>query len=769
MERTFENSIKKSLILTIFTIGLSGLIAQVLLLRELLIVFAGNELSVGVILSNWLILGGLSSLIMGRWAEKIKNQVEIFIGIVILLSVSLPASIYLIRVLKNILGVAIGEGLGFSTIMYSSFLILLPVSIPNGALFALACRISSVFLGKDASSIGKVYIYATIGTILGGIIWTYLLLPFFSAFQIAIGLAMLNFFACLVLMISAQKSGVLRRIIICACGLLFAFGVYLLVAGGGNSLHRSSIEKQWEPLNVVHYQNSIYGNIVITETEDHYTFFLDGIEHITTPIPDIIAIEELVHISLLSHPNPQKLLVLGGGAGGVINEVLKHPTVEYIDYTELDPLLIGLIRKFPTPLTEMELSDSRMRVKHIDGRHFLKMTQSKYDLILVGPSNPSDVRTNRYFTKEFFSLAQDKLTEQGIFLISLPGCLIHISEELRNLNSGIFHTLKSVFPYVRVFPAAGRNLFLASENEGILKMDKEILMGRLMERKPDASTAIPWHIERILHPGWTDWFLQFIRGGTLNTNHDFEPRAVFYSLAHWNTRYAPYLRTPFQWIKTINLSMLFGIFIIFIVLFLIFRKKNKKSTALSIPLCIATTGFAGMVFDLALIFTFQAIYGYVFAWIGLLIATFMTGIAAGAMIMMAAFRRMKNDLKVFKGMDLVIICFALILPLIFILLRPVFGEPGMSSFIKGLFLFLSFFSGLLVGAQFPLANKIYLNLRGKSDITGTAGLIYGADLLGGGIGGIVGGVVLLPLLGLLGACLVIVFIKLASFVIMVSK
>jgi len=190
---------------------------------------------------------------------------------------------------------------------------------------------------------------------------------------------------------------------------------------------------------------------------------------------------------------------------------------------------------------------------------------------------------------------------------------------------------------------------------------------------------------------------------------------------------------------------------------------------LGIPLCVSTTGFAGMVFDLALIFTFQAIFGYVFAWIGLLIATFMSGIAVGAILIMSVFSKINNEIKFFIGIDIALICFALVLPLIFILLRPFLDNQFIFPFLKGLFLFLSFISGLLVGGQFPLANKIYLNLKGEANFTGTAGLIYGADLLGGGIGGIVGGIILLPLLGLLGTCLVIVFAKIASFAIIASR
>ncbi len=760
-------SMSKSLILTIFSIGFSGLVAQVLLLRELLIVFGGNELSIGIILSNWLVLGGLGSLIMAKWASKIKSGIEVLAIVAIILSLSLPLSIYLIRALKNILGVAIGEGLGFSAMLSGSFLILLPISVSNGALFTLSCKVATGIFGSDAKSVIKVYIYGTIGTIAGGIIWTYILLPHLDSFQISAAIAMLNIFAIILLLLYSPATGMLRKIIFSASSLLFIVFAYLLFSGYATGLHLTSIQDQWKPLNLLHYQNSVYGNIVVTEVEGQYTFFLDGITYSMVPIPDIVATEEFVHTPLLTHPSPERILLLG--KGGIINAILKHPSVEVVDYSELDPLLISLKRKFPVQLTRTEFDDERVRVNHIDGRQFLKISEDLYDVILVGHSNPSDVRSNRYFTEGFFRLAQNRLSYNGILVMSLPGCLTYINEELKNLHSSIFHTLKNVFPYVRAFPKQGRTLFFSSNQSDILEMNNTLLLKRLSERNLREDLTVPWHIERMLHPGWTQWFTQFIDGGSQRINHDLMPRAVFYSLAHWNTRFAPYLRLPFQWMQRLNLTILAALFIIVIAYLLLFRVKKERALHMGIPMSVATTGFAGMIFDLMLIFTFQAAYGFVFSWIGLLIASFMTGIAAGAMIILSTLEKVKNEKKLFMAFDLAIMLFSLILALIFVAFSSYLASPSAYPFLKGVFLLLSFISGFLVGGQFPLANKSYLNIKGQKEYTGTAALIYGADLLGGGAGGIIGGVILLPLLGLIGTCIILILLKLLSFVIIIDK
>jgi len=86
----------------------------------------------------------------------------------------------------------------------------------------------------------------------------------------------------------------------------------------------------------------------VVRTEDQYVFFTDGLPVVTTPVPDIAFVEEFVHFSLSAHPAPEKILFLGNGAGGAINEALKYSSVNQIDYVELDPALLRTIGRFET-------------------------------------------------------------------------------------------------------------------------------------------------------------------------------------------------------------------------------------------------------------------------------------------------------------------------------------------------------------------------------------------------------------------------------------
>ena len=757
---------KKRFSVAILVKGFSGLVAQILLLRELLIVFSGNELSIGIILANWLILGALGSYLAGRRADRSELTLEAFAVITVLFSLSLLVAIYLSRILKVAMGISIGESIGFLPMLFSSLLILSAVSILQGALFTYSCRIYSLFSSRSAASVGRVYVYETAGTIIGGITCTYLLIPHLSSFQAVTGLALLNFAICLLVLAPSWKNGLFQKTALAVLSVLIVLSGYSLYAGHADTLHHHSVNAQWKRQNVIHYQNSRYGNICVLENEGQYSFFLDGVPTLLTPIPDIPSLEEFVHLPLLAHPDPADVLILSGGAGGMINEALKHPSIEAIEYAELDPLLLDLMRKFSTPLTEFELNDRRVTIHHIDGRLLLKTTKNKYDVIFVGIQEPSNLQANRFFTREFFSLAKDSLNQGGILVLGLPGSLTYVNDELRNLNSCIFNTLGTVFSHIRAIPGDGRNLYLASDSGDVEQIDRLQIIERLSQRNITADVIVPWHIEKKLHPGWQDWFSRFLEGGTQKINSDFTPLGVFYSISHWNAVFAPSLRGAFSHFERINSTSVVILFVVLFLLYFVFRPKNRQFFRAGITLSIITTGFAGMMFDLMIIFAFQSIYGFVFSWIGILIASFMAGAACGALLITSILGRLGNVLKVFKSIESAIICFAIAIPFVFLAVPTYPGDSAVFLF-KVLFLSISFVSGFLTGSQFPLANNLYLER--SRNLSRTAGSLYASDLLGGWLGGIAGAVVLLPVLGLTGTCLTVGLLKLTSLTVISTQ
>jgi len=591
-----------------------------------------------------------------------------------------------------------------------------------------------------------VYAAETAGTILGGLILTYFFIPYLNSFQIAFIIIAGNLAICLFFL---ARSGKLIRyalfFMIMATGLFYS-------AGGIDTLHKLSIDKQWKRQEVLEYRNSIYGNIVVTEREGQYTFFYNGIPAITAPYPDITFVQEFGNIPLLFSEEPKEVLIIGGGAGGLINEILKHP-VSRVDYVELDPQIIKLVRKYPSDLTQRELSDSRVNVINLDGRFFLKTAAVKYDAVLIGLSKPQDLSINRFFTREFFSLAQGRMNKGGVLAFCLPGSLTYLSQELKDLNACILNALRDIYPYVRVIPG-DYNMFLASDSEDISAVGPAQLTQRLRQRNIKTDVLVPGYLEYRLDQRWLQWFGDSLKGATRQKNLDLRPFAVLEMVMFWNKQFAPQLGSVFKALTDLNIIFV-AIIILAITLLLIFTRPNIR---LAVAYGIATTGFFGMLANLLLVFCFQVYYGYLYQRIGILISIFMAGIAAGSILAGKLMEESRKTLRLFIGLELVIALFSFILPWL------IYGLEGYLEHAYGFFISLFFIPGLLLGLEFPLAGKIYL---GKKDDAGrVAGILYGADLMGGWVAGMIGGILLLPVLGLFNTCMIMVMFKASSLLLL---
>ena len=677
----FYHKIKEMLIITILIIGLSGIVAQILILRELLVSFSGNELTVGIILANWILAEAIGVFVAGKLIERVKFKLRLFILFIVLFCIFLPVCVYFARTFKGFLGIPYGQTVGLDAIFLVSFLVNLPVSFTHGALFSIACKLKQ--------SIGKVYAWETAGTIAGGIIFTYLLIPF-------VGFS------------------------------------------------------QWKAPGILESRNSVYGNIAVAKKAGQYTFFYNGVPVITAPYPDKQFVQEFGNLPLLFHKGAKDVLVIGGGAGGLLNEILHHP-LERVDYVELDPLLIEMVKKYPTALTERELADKRVRIFNTDGRFFVRTTHDKYDVILIGLSRPQDLSVNRLFSEEFFALVKRRFNPDGIFAIYLPGSLSYLSPELKDINASILNALKAVYGYVRIIPG-DYNILTASDSKGVMEATATMLTQRLNGRKLDPGILVPGYLEYRLNKRWVEWFQQASVGATKEINRDLRPIAVLEMLVLWTKQFSFFGSRILAVAKALNLGAI-AIVILTLTTALLLMARRSNQARLSVAYAIATTGFFGMLANIVLIFSFQVFYGYLYYKIGLLISIFMAGAAVGSLLMTRWMERIKNDGRVFVICELAIIMFALGLPW-------VINATGAYS---GIF----FIPGFLLGVQFPLASKIYI--RGKGSVGETAGALYGADLVGGWVAGMLGGIVFLPVLGLFNTCLVMVLLKLSSVIVFITS
>ncbi|MDD4939050.1 MAG: hypothetical protein PHI60_02695 [Candidatus Omnitrophica bacterium] len=730
----------------IFIIGSSGTAAQVMLLRELLVSFNGNELVLGIVLANWIIAEALGVFLIGSYIDKVKGKMNVLALLQAAFSFALPLSIYFARTLKHAMGIPSAEAMGLAGMFYSSFLIMLPVSFCHGALFSCCCKAYAEDSGDYAGAIGKTYAWETAGTLFAGVFLTYFLIPFMNSFQIAFSISILNLSACLFFI---NRLGRPVRLIVAA---LILFAAVFSSSGALNKFHGYSIRKQWDNRDILDYRNSIYGNITVIRKQGEQTFFYNGSPVITSPHPDSIFTQETAHLPLLFHEGPKDILVIGAGAGGLINEILKHP-VTRVDYAESDPLLIEMLERYPTGLTKSELEDERVNIISKDGRFFVRQTPSRYDIILIGLSNPDDLSTNRLFTKEFFDLAKKKLSEAGILAIHLPGSSTYLSGLMRDLNACVLNSLNLSFAHTRVIPG-DYNIILASDSAGIETAGSGLISGRIKQRGVNAGMLTGSYLDYKLDKGRSEWFRESLAGATERINQDFAPYAVFQMLLFWNKQFSPGFLKVMEAMGHLSLASLFFLILSLTLIILFILRGKTGFSKFSAAYGIFTTGFFGMLINLILIFGYQVIYGYLYYRIGLFISIFMAGTALGSVFMTRALRTIKDCPGLFIKLEGAIIVFTLFCAA---------AIPGLASypeFSQAVFIALFFISGSLLGLEFPLAGKIYT--RDGEQVGYTSGVLYFFDLLGGWAAGILGGIVLLPVLGLLNTSMAIAFLKLSS-------
>lgn len=155
--------------------------------------------------------------------------------------------------------------------------------------------------------------------------------------------------------------------------------------------------------------------------------------------------EAIVHPALVAHPEPRKVFIAGGGEGGTLREVLRHKTVDRVVMVDIDAEVTALCKTYLPGESQGAFEDPRAEVHHVDARGFLENSSDRYDVIIIDLPDPiEEGPAYRLFTKEFYELVLERLTDDGIISVQAGSTSL---TELLNFTS-VFNTLKSVFPFV---------------------------------------------------------------------------------------------------------------------------------------------------------------------------------------------------------------------------------------------------------------------------------------------------------------------------------
>lgn len=402
MLQKLKNTYSFVLMAAIFATGFSGIVAEYLL-STLATYFLGDSIfQWTMIVSTMMFTMGVGSRISKFFTT---NLLVKFLTLEFILSLTVafaPIIVYTLSAYTDSLAVFI---YGFSMLIGTLIGMEIPlVTRINGEYEELKTNISNV-LEKDYY-----------GSLLGGVFFAFVGIPFLGLSYTPFLLGFVNFAVAILVFFY------LNNLIAPKPKRLFnmsGLGIFILLVAGvifADPIIKYGEQKKYLD-KVVYAKQSKYQRIVMTQWKDEYWLYLNGNLQLST-IDEVMYHEPLVHPAMALHPNPQKVLVLGGGDGCAVREILKYPTVQKVSLVDLDPAMthLGLEHPVWTAQNGHALKDPKVEVINEDGFSFLANQKKFYDVIIVDLPDPKTVELNRLYSQEFYQIAHKHLRPNGVLI-----------------------------------------------------------------------------------------------------------------------------------------------------------------------------------------------------------------------------------------------------------------------------------------------------------------------------------------------------------------
>ncbi|MHB8836538.1 MAG: spermine/spermidine synthase domain-containing protein [Candidatus Methylomirabilia bacterium] len=634
----------KTILLAVAATGVSSVVTQLLLIREFLAAFHGNEFVIALILSTWLLLGGT-----GAWLARVAaDRRPAGAGGLGRLSLALvgvtPVMFLSIRGLRDVFFIH-GTSVGFYPTLAFTVGTLAPYCLLVG--FLLPYSLFVLRAGHQGYPGAFVYMTDNLGDVAGGALFSFALVQLVTPLQ-AVFVANLPLLA-----LGWHLAGPGRR---CKpANLLAAFAALgLLVAG---------VLGEWQSLTaseaqLVHYQESRHGRITVFRNREQYTLFSNGTPALSTQNQGFA--EEIVHFPLSQLDRAGSILLISA-AGGMLDEVGKYQPSR-VDYVELDPAMsdvqfsYGLLGRIPG-----------LEVINEDGRRWIGSTKRTYDAIIVNLQEPETFQANRFFTERFFALAKSRLNPGGILSFSMAGFDSYLAEPQRRKLSILRATVARHFRDVLLLPGQS-TVFLCRDQP----LDPDI--PARLRTKGIAADFIGAYYEGDVTPERIEQLNGLLVEGA-PTNQDESPRLMRVMFSQWFAKFA----TSPLWFAAV-----------LCVLTALYLSRLRRA-----EFVLFTTGATAMGAEVLVIFAFQIYFGYIYLEIGLIVTVFLAGLLPGAWLGQRLSGRGRRVLMV---TDLLLI----LLLAAFVLILHQGGDRLPVAF----YLVFGFAVSLACGCQFPAVLRL---------------------------------------------------------------
>jgi spermidine synthase len=702
------------MIISLLFTGLISILGQVILLRELNVAFYGIELIYLFCLGIWLFWTALGAL-LGCLKDSPSRRDVAFLFMVF--AVALPLEVLFVRGSRLLFGGVTGAYLSLLQQVGLAVLALLPAGLLAGLLFQWSARIYVT----GGRTLALAYAVESVGGLIGGLLATLFLkwgvqnctLSFLCAF--ASVLAPLIF-------LSGLRMSILRGT---AAALAGGFLVSLWIT--------PFLDRQttlWNHPNLIESRDTPYGRISVSRLHDQISVFENDALAFETEGTEA---ESFVHLAALQHGSPQRVLILGGGIEGTVREMLQHGP-KRIDYVELNPAMLEGVLRHLTDDIRRSLKDPRVRVILADPRSFLK-ERGTYDLIMVGMPEPISGQANRFYTVEFFGQCEAKLNPGGILCFRLPSAENLWSPQLLWRTASLYRALTSVFNDILFLP--GTTNVVTASRKPLSRLPEEI-NARLRERRLQTRLISEDYITYLFT---NDRFFEIdksLRRETALPNTDVRPVCYQYAFMNWLSKFL----TPVAFmdlssfitkgpeIPLLRLFLWVSVPLVFLL--------SRLCPTLRRVLLAAVAAFIGMVLETVLILYYQAKYGVLYQDIGILLMSFMAGLAVGSWTVntwVAGLRHQGKPLRWHGFGHLAGFCLLCLVVTAEITLG---ASPGLVQT-----------SLLLAAAGFLVAGVFaHVSLHEIADQKRMISPLYAADIIGGCAGSLLAGMILIPMVGM---------------------
>ncbi|MCG6941923.1 MAG: FMN-binding protein [Thiohalocapsa sp.] len=758
----------RRIFMAILVLGAAAQIVQALLIREGLVVFYGNELSLGAFYGSWLFwlaVGAfaVTALRGRRWVQAPLPALRLLL---LLLPLLLLVQVLALRSVRSLLGVSASELVPLGELFLSFAVVTIPSGLALGISFPLACKALADQSGRDDAGatglVSRLYVADALGALAGGVLFTFVLVQW-------LGLA--RTLGVLTLMLAMVAWSLYPR-----GGRTAASWTALLVAGLGLALAvlpaTSLLERQLELLRFANLQPGLtllrsvetrYGHVAVAQLKDQasggqISIVADG--QIRESFPQPIEVTRDAAYFAAQAPGARRVLILGDVAGGLPAALLRYP-VQHIDVVEPDKRAFEAVRPYLDAQTKAALRDPRLALHFADGRRFVNRlkTADRYDLILVLGASPTSAHGNRFFTREFYRQTRERMRPDGVLCTRVASAVGYLGSEIASYAGSVYHTLGSVLPHLAIVPGEEQTI-CASAAAGRVSDDAAELARRHRAMAPKGDDLPDGAFANLLDPREVAFVRAQLDQTPAEIDTDARPVTYYLNMLLWGRFSGSGL---VDWLKTLRGMGAWPYLLppaLLVVLWLVragmegtARGAGERGGAVFL---LALLGIIAMAAQLTLLLGYQSHVGFVFARIALLNGVFMTGLALGAGLGTARARRGRPVVALVAVMGLVAVVL-LMLPLALALLGAAAGplqEPG--------YVTLALLLGLLAGTGFPLA--VAISHRNRPEIVQSGGLATAADNLGGAAGGLVTGALMLPLLGSAATCGVLAMLALLATV-----